>query len=258
MQQQSIRSFISHARLPSLVALFTQIFALGLIYILVITTELPLTLFEWAVLQGLMAGIVSYQLKMAIWWLPIHLLFMPALIAMLALGLSPLWFCAAFLLLFLIYGKTYRTQVPLYLSSQDVTHAMASLLPTQRKFSFIDLGSGCGGLLNQLSKMQPHGAYYGVEAAPLPFLISKLRSISLMAKCKIKWGDFWQYDLSHYDVVYAYLSPVPMESLWQKACQEMRPGSILISNTFKIPGVEPEKSIPLNDFSGSTLYLWRI
>ncbi len=251
-------SFISHTRLPSLVALISQIFALALICILVMTTALPLTLFEWALLQGLMAGFISYQLKMAIWWLPIHLLFMPAVITMLALGLSPLWFGAVFLLLFLVYGKTYRTQVPLYLSSRDVTDAMALLLPTQRKFSFIDLGSGCGGLLNKLSKTQPHGAYYGVEAAPLPYLISKIRNLSLFSKCRIKWGDFWQHDLSHYDVVYAYLSPVPMGSLWQKACQEMRPGSILISNTFRIPGVEPEKSIPLNDFSGSTLYLWRI
>lgn len=253
-----MRPLIPQTRSPSLVALFTQILALLVSCALVIAITLPLTLLEWAALQGVIAGFIGYRLKMPIWWLPIHLLFLPAIMAMLTLGLSPLWFCAAFLLLFLIYGKTYQTQVPLYLSSQDVTQAMASLLPTQREFSFIDLGSGCGGLLNELSKTQPHGTYYGVEAAPLPFLISKLRSISLISRCRIKWGDFWQHDLSHYDVVYAYLSPVPMESLWQKACQEMNPGSILISNTFVIPGVEPERSIPLNDFSGSTLYLWRI
>ncbi|MCH9638116.1 MAG: class I SAM-dependent methyltransferase [Betaproteobacteria bacterium] len=251
-------SFTSQTRSPSLLALFTQILALLSSCTLVIIIAVPLTLIEWAILQGVMAGFIGYQLKMPIWWLPIHLLFIPAVTAMLTLGLSPIWFCAAFILLLLIYGKTYQTQVPLYLSSKDVTHAMTSLLPTQRAFSFIDLGSGCGGLLNDLSKTQPHGTYYGVEAAPLPFLISKLRSFSLFSKCRIKWGDFWQYDLSQYDVVYAYLSPVPMESLWQKACQEMNPGSILISNTFKIPGVEPEKIIPLNDFSGSTLYLWRI
>jgi hypothetical protein len=49
-----------------------------------------------------------------------------------------------------------------------------------------------------------------------------------------------------------------MKSLWQKARKEMRPGSLLISNTFIIPGVTPYKSIKLNDFTKSTLYLWKI
>jgi len=160
--------------------------------------------------------------------------------------------------LILLYGKTYRTQVPLYLSSQEVTKALLSLLPQQRNFSFIDLGSGCGGLLKKLSQVQSNGRYYGIEAAPLPFLLSKLRNIVCASNYTIKWGDFWKDNLAHYDVAYAYLSPVPMKSLWDKTRQEMQPGSIFISNSFLIPGVVPEKSIPLNDFSGSTLYLWRI
>ncbi|MDH5586413.1 MAG: hypothetical protein OEZ05_07260, partial [Nitrospirota bacterium] len=77
-------------------------------------------------------------------------------------------------------------------------------------------------------------------------------------KYSIQWGDFWKDDLAQYDVVYAYLSPVPMQRLWEKARQEMQPGSLLISNSFIIPGVLPEKSIQLNDFPGSTLYMWRI
>jgi hypothetical protein len=120
------------------------------------------------------------------------------------------------------------------------------------------LGSGCGGLLNNLARTHKNGQFHGIESAPLPFLISKLRSFLGVPNCKIMWGDFWQQDFSQYDVVYAYLSPIPMESLWRKVSKEMRPGSLLISNTFLIPGVTPHKSIQLNDFSNSTLYLWKI
>ena len=93
---------------------------------------------------------------------------------------------------------------------------------------------------------------------PLPYLVSKLRNMVFAPTYTVKWGDFWKDNLAKYDVVYAYLSPVPMKSLWQKAREEMQPGSIFISNSFLIPDVVPEKSLKLNDFSGSTLYMWRI
>ncbi|HNB00634.1 MAG TPA: hypothetical protein PKO13_10210, partial [Nitrosomonas sp.] len=72
------------------------------------------------------------------------------------------------------------------------------------------------------------------------------------------WGNFWQYNLSSYDIVYAYLSPIPMDKLWKKVLQEMRPGSILISNSFVVPDVPPSESIAINDFNNSVLYIWKI
>ena len=252
-------SLTSMGRSPACVALLTQVFSfLAILLLIIVFPEQQLSLFEWAMVQGVLAAMISHRLNMATWWIVIHFLFMPTLTATLALSLSPFWFGMGFLLLALIYGKTYQTQVPLYLSSQEVTKALISLLPKQRNFSFIDLGCGCGGLLKKLSHVQSNGNYYGIEAAPLPYLVSKVRNIVFAPNNTIKWGDFWKDDLAHYDVVYAYLSPVPMKSLWQKARQEMQPGSIFISNSFIIPGVLPEKSITLNDFSGSTLYMWRI
>jgi hypothetical protein len=49
-----------------------------------------------------------------------------------------------------------------------------------------------------------------------------------------------------------------MALLWRKVRKEMHPGSILISNSFVVPGIEPEITLKLGDFGGSTLYLWRI
>lgn len=244
---------------PALMALLTQIVALAIIFVSIISfSGLAFNLFEWSVLQGILAAIISYKARMALWWIPIHLAFVPLLILTLSLGLSPVWFCASFLLLALIYGKTYQTQVPLYLSSWEVSDTLISLLPKQRPFKFIDLGSGCGGLLSRLNQILPNGDYYGIEAAPIPCMLGKLRNLINRAACTIKWGDFWPHNLTKYDVVYAYLSPVPMEKLWQKACQEMQPGSLFISNTFIVQNVEPEKAIKLNDFSNSTLFVWRI
>jgi hypothetical protein len=32
--------------------------------------------------------------------------------------------------------------------------------------------------------------------------------------------------------VYAFLSPVPMAEVWRKASTELRPGALLVSNSF--------------------------
>ena len=158
--------FTSISRSPAFVAFLAQVFSfLAILLAIIIFSELKLSLFEWAMVQGVIAAFISFRCKMANWWMYIHLLFMPTLTATLALSLSPLWFGIGFLLLTLIYGKTYQTQVPLYLSSQEVTKALISFLPKQHHFSFIDLGSGCGGLLKHLSHVQANGSYYGIEAA---------------------------------------------------------------------------------------------
>jgi len=244
-------------RMPVVKALLIQLTAFFCMALL--TIYLPaLTPLEWALLQGIAAAAITYSQKMAFWWLPIQLCFLPAVVATLALELSPFWFGIGFLLLFLVYGKTFQTQVPLYLSSTEATKVMASLLPRKKSFSFMDLGCGCGGLLSRLNKTHQHGTFYGIEAALIPYLIGKIRTLLRREKCNVQWGDFWKQNLAPFDVVYAYLSPVPMPSLWEKARREMKPGSLFISNTFSIPGITPEKIIELDDFSRSKLYIWRI
>jgi len=248
---------------PALTALRVQLLALLTVALIAaaasaLTQEWVAGDFQWALLHGTLAALIGHRFGMAVWWLPIHLAFAPALVAALAFALPPLWFFGGFVLLALVYGKTCQTQVPFYLSSRAAARATALLLPEQPGFSFLDLGSGCGGLLHHLGKVRPDGNYHGVEVAPLPFLLGKCRNFFRAAGCRVSWGNFWDRDFAPYDVIYAYLSPVPMAALWRKAHAEMRPGSIFISNSFAVPGVTPDLSLELDDFEGSRLHVWRM
>jgi hypothetical protein len=69
-------------------------------------------------------------------------------------------------------------------------------------------------------------------------------------------GDFWHHPLGPYDMVYAFLSPLPMPRLWEKAKAEMRPGSLLVSNSFPVPDVEPQRVIEIADRRGTRLYCY--
>ena len=250
------------SRLPPVFqALFVQVLALGICYLAIS----PLNeFFKWdisplmgAFALGTIALILSYIFNYAPWWHVINFVFAPALTATLFLQIAPEYFLSLFILMAMIYWSTFRSQVPLYLSSRQAWQAVAQALPTQPGFRFIDLGSGLGGLLGYLHQIRPDGTYHGIENAPLPALISWLR-LRFANNVQLSWGNFWTRNLADYDVVHAYLSPVPMEQLWQKARLEMRPGSLLISNTFSIPGVTPTHVIKLGDFNSSTLYIWRM
>lgn len=247
---------------PSIVALLLQCAAFSLIQLTVEVTGLHASALQLAWLCGLLAAMFSFFSGLAQWWLLIQLLFAPTLVLMLAVELPPNLFLGAFLILLFTYWSTFRTQVPLYLSSNKVWHAMERLLPSERTdsgFAFLDLGSGLGGALTHFAKVRPDGLFVGVETAPLPFLWSWMRiRLSGHDNCRVHWGNLWDCDLSQYDVVFAYLSPVPMEKLWQKAHAEMRPGSLFISSTFAVPDKSPHETVLVDDSHRSTLFIWRM
>ena len=213
-----------------------------------------------AVLAGVLAAALTAWLGLERWWLPIQLLCAPAALLLLGVRISGWVYGGAFLLLALVYWSTFRTRVPLYLSGPPVWQALIELLPPRHaapRFTMIDLGSGLGGVLLALAPARPDGVFYGVELAPLPVLISRLRvAWRRQGNCHIQWASYWTRDLADYDVVFAFLSPVPMRELWAKARREMRPGSLFISSSFEVPGERAQRCIPLHDRRGGALHVW--
>jgi hypothetical protein len=279
---------------PAAIALLLQTVAFLIALLFARATAIQMQPLLFALLCGTLAAALSYIAGLARWWLLIQFLFVPALVLMLALDIPPGFSLAAFLILLVVYWSTFRSQVPLYLSSRKIWRAMELLLPAlphspagggieaggascgqgadcsgrsltlsrgerEPHFAFMDLGSGIGGVLTHLARVRPDGRYYGVEAAPLPFLLSWLRiRLGGYRNCTVHWSSLWDCDLAQYDVVFAYLSPVPMDELWQKARNEMRPGSVFISNTFSVADHPPQQTFTVDDLHRSTLYIWHM
>lgn len=241
---------------PALLALGAQLIALLAVAAVAFflrenDSGLPLPL--GIVLAGLGAALLSRWLGLPAWWQVINLVFVPLLWLALQSGIDPTWFLVGFALLALTSLGAIRTRVPLYLSSSRAADALAERLPERARV--LDLGCGLGGPLARINALRPDATLHGVEAAPLNWLIARLR---LWGRARIDLGNLWDTDLSGHDVVYAYLSPAPMPRLWEKARSEMRPGSLFISNTFSVPGVEPDEVVELHDLSHARLLIWRM
>jgi len=122
----------------------------------------------------------------------------------------------------------------------------------------LDAGCGTGGVVIEVAREVPTLGCTGLETAWLPWLVARLRCAVAPNGARALRHDLWHYPLSSVDVLYAYLSPVPMGRLWDKACAEMASGSLFISNTFEVPGAAPETSVPVDDLTGAVLHLYRI
>jgi Putative methyltransferase len=249
-------------RLPIFVALAAQLGA-GLLLWFALTAKpaqvwqlvSPLRL---AILQGTLAALASYALGQRAWWLLIQFAFWPAVVGARTLNLSASIYLGAFLCVLLFYWNTYRTQVPLFLSGRKVWSSLDTLLPKDKPFRFVDIGCGFGGVLAHLSRAHPHGNYFGVELAPLPWLFTWLRSLFDRRRYRVARRDYGRIDLGKFDIVFCFLSPVAMPQLWRQARQQMRKGSLLVSCEFAVPGQKPSFEIETGGARGQLLYVWRM
>lgn len=241
-------------------ALLFQIFAFFIVFLfafgLAAVLGVALNIVMLACLQGIFAAGFSYWRGLAFWWWAIQLFFPLLLVLALSLQLPPLLFLFSFLFFLLLYWSSFRTQVPFYPSGALTWSAVAKLLPQDRGVRFIDIGSGLGGLVLNLSQQRPDSRFVGIELAPLPWLVSAARAYLSRSSARFKRGNYEHVNFSEYEVVFAYLSPVAMSALWEKAQAEMRPGTLLLSYAFPIPDVLPAFTVSPSA-KGAQIYGWR-
>lgn len=245
--------------IPAVRALLLQLLAFFIIAFVVaglsVFADMAVPLLVAAALQGGVAAWMSRR-PLARWWVYIQFFFPVALVVLNSWQLPPGIFLSGFLVFLVLYWSTFRTQVPFYPSNPAVWNAVVALLPADRPVRFIDIGSGFGGLVLHLAG-RCSGEFTGIELAPLPWLASRLRSRLRNSGGRFIRGDYDELDFAQFDVVFAYLSPAAMPALWRKAQAEMRPGTLLLSYEFPIPGTEPQIVVSCGR-RGECLHGWRM
>jgi len=250
-------------RLPiSLQSLAVQCIALiaaGLLsYLVQLGAVFKPALWQFVMVQSAVAAFVSILLRQPAWWPPLHFIFFPAILLAGSVALPPWLYLAAFMTLALFYWSSFRTRVPLYLSDHKAWQAIVPLLPRDRVFQFIDVGSGLGGVPLYLEPRFPLGRFVGTEIAPAPWLISQVRARLGRSRVIFMRRDYTTLNLAEYDVVFAFLSPAAMPALWQQAQNQMKPGSLFISLSFGVQTRAPDHEISLAAGERHTLYAWKM
>jgi len=241
-------------------ALFGQALAFALLIILFFIIQIavppPYPLWPFVLLQGLLASMLVNFISLPKWWRVIQFVLPIALFAALQLHLSPLWALTGFIIMWLIFSNASKEQVPLYLTNSTTQQALAKLAENKKDITFIDLGCGLGGNVTFMATNTTTIKSIGVETAPLPYLIAKIATKFNSGEVYMK--DLWSVDLGAADIVYAFLSPEPMPKLWKKVKQQMKAGSIFVSNSFPAPGIKASEIWELSDKRKTKLYVYKL
>ena len=154
----------------------------------------------------------------------------------------------------LVLGKTRGA---LFVSTSRVRiNSFLEAVPMQADQRFIDLGCGDGRVLRWARKR------YGVQATGYelnPFAFLKARLLCFGRRgIRIRWQDFRQADLSKADVVFCYLFPDLLQEMAGLFMARLKPGAVLVSCNFVLPGYTPWKVIrPEGSLDSDPIYIYR-
>lgn len=109
------------------------------------------------------------------------------------------------------------------------------------RIRFIDLGSGDGRVVLWASKRGMEAE--GIELNPFLTLFSKINALVNRKKVKIYNKSFFNHMYNNYDIVYLYQYSEIMKKLEDKLFKELKPNSIIISNTFKFPNITEDEKV---------------
>ncbi len=147
---------------------------------------------------------------------------------MIALSLLFLLLQLGFVIFFFYMCLAFFTGAPFVPTKNTSADAMIRLAHITKGDKVYDLGSGNGKLLLLAAKKGANAV--GFEINPLLVLFSKVRGT------ETHWKNFWQADIHDADAVFVYLLPWKMKRLADMLKKELKPGTIIVSNSFIFPG----------------------
>ena len=128
------------------------------------------------------------------------------------------------------------------------------------RLTFVDLGSGDGRLVFQAARQNMFAKSIGYEINPVLHAFASARRVvqapMYWNKTSFAMRDLFKVPLQNCDIVTVYgLQPI-MKDLGKKLQAELRPGSLVVSNVFQIPGWRAEGASKDNVFIYSVPDCW--
>ena len=207
-------------------------------------------------LMGLIAGFVSYLIRLPIWWQRINALFGVALFVFYSNHLPSWVYLVALLVLVSFFWNTLVTRVPYYPSRLEVWQSIENLVPEKSPVKILEIGSGLGGFTRYMAKRIDQAECVGLETAPIPWLFSNILAILELAKCTFKRKNYLSVNFAEYDFIYAFLSPAAMPRLYEKCQNELKHPSKIVSYMFAWPSDANDQVTAIELNSGNYLYVY--
>ena len=148
-----------------------------------------------------------------------------------------------------------RTGISPMPSSRQAIQQVFQFVVPPRPGPIYELGAAWGSLAIPLARAFPDRQIIAFELSTIPWLFLLLRvRVSGLNNIEVIRRDFFRDDLGKASVIVCYLYPGSMVQLAAKLQSELAPGTVVVSNTFALPGWVPEQQSQLKDMYRTKVY----
>ena len=157
--------------------------------------------------------------------------------------ISVLWWffwiaCSVCLIIILTFGFVLLFGAPYLPTIKKQREEALDLLNLKPEQVFVDLGCGDGRMLSLAAERGLRAV--GYELNPFLAFYSWITTRRYGRQVKVRWGSFWQADLSETDGVFVFLIGHFMRRLDKFLGNSAKTKQLkLVSNSFEIPGKKP-------------------
>lgn len=142
-------------------------------------------------------------------------------------------------------------------TTEKVKRKVLDSIPPETHGIIYDLGSGWGNVAIHLAHRFPQCQVIGYESSPVPYLFSKFWAfLDRSPNLRIYRKNFFSEDLSDATLIYCYLYPAAMDKLSLKFAKELKPGTMIFSNTFALSGWESLHVVNIADIYNTRVYMY--
>jgi hypothetical protein len=178
---------------------------------------------------------------------------------MLGLIFSILVFIALLILLSSqFYNIIFRGFAPFISSRPFVIQTVLRELNMKEDAKVYELGCGKAGFLRAIEEKYPRARLVGIENSLWPYLLARLQKVLSKSKMELRKGDLFKADIKDADVIYCYLINTMMPRVGEKVKGECKPGTLIVSYIFSIPGWTPEKDVEVKEKPGEKIHFYRV
>jgi hypothetical protein len=189
------------------------------------------------VILGVLAAVLLALFKLNLYFAALYLAYFIMLFSIFALVILVVHFYRVIILDNAPYIRTGKKLIDRIIEEIDF-----SASDGKEKAKVYELGSGDGRFLRALAKKKNIQAI-GLENFLLPYTISQVAKFLTKSQVEFRYQNLFKADLSDADYIFCYLITKQMDKLEVKLQKELKPGALVISNTFKFKNWPLEKEI---------------
>jgi len=145
------------------------------------------------------------------------------------------------------YNIVFYGYPPFISSSQDSIVKIIKATDIKGEETVYELGCGRARFLKTIEGLYPKTKLIGVENLFSVYLSSKLRLKFQGSHIKLLNEDFFKLNLSDANIIYCYLNNTTMIKLGEKIIKKCKSGTQVISQTFTLPQLTPNKVENINN-----------